>query len=346
MTDLVIHIGLPKTGTTTIQNNVFAGLENYFGIYEREKKWAKSEGRKLMNLFAEYSSGRQIDEKLVEWTENIYEKKKEMSPRAEMVILSNENFFEGRLNHMPEFPLVECGYREVGQDITLTKFLRKLSSQIWTHGHVRIIITLRNQIEWIMSKYAQASAKIPDASQEDFERRLADFVRCDDSIWADWSQWVSQMHSVVGSENVCVLLIEEMHNYSYWSKLAQFIQVDEKNFSHLITKESRVEKKKRIDEKTWGLSKYSFAEDIGKRWSQSNYNLLRKLVIKSLKTHEKVISFTRYTISDELRSKLIHVSDDVQQKIKGYVGPSNVKLSKILGRDMEYLGYYYGEDDD
>jgi hypothetical protein len=60
-------------------------------------------------------------------------------------------------------------------------------------------------------------------SQQDFERRLTDFLSDPTPTgvsYCDWASWIFQLRSAVGPEHVNCLLLEDMSTREYWQTAA------------------------------------------------------------------------------------------------------------------------------
>ena len=212
MNDLVIHVGLPKTGTTTLQRRFFKDNINYFGIGAKRGDGLADE---LLDLFLDYSLGKSIHGAALKWKANVLGALSERGAGSMPVLISSEFFFEGHINEVPEFPLVKpCEYSE--QTVPkLIGFVDYINRDIWV-GKVKVIVTFRDEIEWLASKYVQASNKILFASQSDFERRMQIFMSSKNQFWIDWMAWLECFAGVLGEDNVVALSQKEISNEEFF----------------------------------------------------------------------------------------------------------------------------------
>ena len=339
MTDLVIHIGLPKTGTTSLQNKVFAYLPNYLGISQTYNFLhdRRFDCHKLLDIFTKFSKGRKVDDDILKWMHKVKEINTGSTSTCNNLILSNEYFFEGYLNYIPEFPLVKYRKRKYKGLIPIVQFISKLS-ELWSDGNVRVILTLRNQPEWIASKYSQATNKILGASQKDFEKRIDNFIGISDPIWADWSEWVRQLQSIAGENNVCVLLIEEMGVVNFWRELGQFLEVDLFQYNDYL-KNKQLQNVKRTTNNIWSIQRFRTSKALEKKWPQRSLKCFRYPTLASLRRADQIVSPIITTLITRKRNEYICLTEDLRQKISDYVTPCNKRLSEQLGRDLSGFGY-------
>ena len=109
--DIVIHIGLGKTGTTTIQENFFLLCQNYMGIVSgTDSPICKT----VYNLVGEVREGRDPGDKYYALIGKIKKMHKERAPFSSSMILSYEYLSGPRLNQVTNFPYLD--YCETDQD--------------------------------------------------------------------------------------------------------------------------------------------------------------------------------------------------------------------------------------
>jgi hypothetical protein len=128
-----LHIGLPKTGTTTLQELVFARHPDlrYFG---QTNIWTDAEAKRVLHalLVAESPSATEAPE-LIQWTANRY--------RA--VVISDEALSLG------EFMLRATRWSLDSTPETMAARARAIL------GHAYVLIVLRNQADWLVSFHRQ-----------------------------------------------------------------------------------------------------------------------------------------------------------------------------------------------
>jgi hypothetical protein len=88
---------------------------------------------------------------------------------------------------------------------------------------IEVLVTLWAQSTWLPSMYAELARQMVLPSQQDFERRVSEFLVDPTSTgvsYCDWASWIVQLRSAVGSEHVNCLLLEDMSTPEYWQTAA------------------------------------------------------------------------------------------------------------------------------
>jgi len=200
MTDLIIHIGLSKCGSSTLQRQVFQNAAGYLGTapgIDRDSNYAKQlqacaalGGRQFMN-----------HKELLNWSERVEAFADAQSPAVHRLILSDETL--SGANWLDDRPVI--------------RLLAMLKERVWTRGQVKVLLVLRNQAERLASSYAQTSSRRPEAGQQGFEDfvlgRLASRRH---RRLLDYSSWIDSIHQVIGKSNSRVLLLEDSGRLSFW----------------------------------------------------------------------------------------------------------------------------------
>lgn len=182
MIDLIIHVGLPKTATTLVQK-LMSEFPNYVGLESAQEGYTLE----LLDIYASYSLGKDVQEKLINWSSSMIDYVSSNNIVSPLVV-SSEFFFAGEFTGAPEFPLIEEG--ESGGNLRIAEFLGFISCFLKSKFSVNVLLTIRNQPEWLASKYAQAAPKIYGASQEDFDSRIERYSKLDNKLWCDWGGWL------------------------------------------------------------------------------------------------------------------------------------------------------------
>jgi hypothetical protein len=199
---LVIHAGLPKTGTTTLQRDVFPRLPGYLGGN------SSPENSELFHSLRALHAERPGKWETAAWRSRAIQWW-EASARADHsvpLIVSSESLYTWGLSGAQY--VFEPKRRPTGQFRPLATFIERLSDALLGRAGLRVILTVRNQPEFLASLYAQGSNKFPEPSQADFEARVRALVSArDDSL--DWAGCVDALHGTIGPENVLVPVFED-----------------------------------------------------------------------------------------------------------------------------------------
>ncbi len=331
MTDLILHIGLPKCASTTLQRNVFSHEDGYLGTapIAREDNLAKQlqqctpfGGRQTISV------GR-----LREWAERVQQMQAQRWPTATRLILSNEVLSSAsRLSDRP-----------------ILRVLSILKNRFWTQGRVRVVLVLRNQAARLASSYVQGSNCRWNPGQFEFERAVERqlssrrYVRL-----LDYSQWVEGLRQVVGPDNVCILLLEEADTPEFWGTLAEFCTLerfDPQGFAAINQNRKNVRSRAAT---RWAISELDTAFRAKVRvhnlmnlfWpahlSPAIRNRLRETAIARLDARYRKRA-AKIPLAE--RETEIHLSDSVLQTVRDRCGPFNERLARQLGRDLQPLGY-------
>lgn len=230
--NLVIHIGLPKTGTTTIQDYLTCNapegyLGKFSGIRSIDQESIKEKAR-LLSMFR-YASpvapNRGINyDWLNLWVEQV--KKLYSGKGCDNLIISDERLSSrgGRVCNRWPVGNIANDYDE-GEDRPFVEFV-KVVREHWTEGEVKVLLSIRNQPTWLASLYAQRSYRITRASQKNFERVVANVItRRGDFL--EWNVLIQELQNVLEDGKLKVVLMEDMNNNYFWDGLAEFLGINE-----------------------------------------------------------------------------------------------------------------------
>lgn len=255
MTDLVLHIGLPKTGTTTLQHTLSASFAGYAG-----KLKGKSLHRDPAKTFSRIIASNDHDwiKQLEDWKNNTLENHNLIYKAAKTVLISDESLTRGlQGNTSTHWPLGSSREASSAQNPSehLSSCLKKLRDDVWRHGRVRTILVVRNQADWLASLYAQQSRTIKGAGKRDFNNRIHEMM-CRRDDFVDWSLWAQNLSSALGEDNVCVLLLEDMTFPYFWEQLAFFLEGTASSYLSLMDSSKHQKKIGSIGNEKWRLRRY------------------------------------------------------------------------------------------
>ncbi len=202
MTDLVVHLGLQKAGSTTIQ--AFLRHCEFF-LGKAPTLQATSLGKRFEQDARRCASHPSWERAVRRWGEHVRAWKRAQGISSPALAVSSE-----ALSSPARFP-----------ERAFVDNLRALDERVWREGDVKALLVLRNQAEWLGSRYAQGSLKTIEASQRDFEAYVQRVIDSGQDV-LDWSQWVSDLRDALGSNKVCVLLFEDIKLKQFWDALFSF----------------------------------------------------------------------------------------------------------------------------
>lgn len=346
MTDLILHIGLPKTGTTTLQEKYFCKLPNYLG---RSMVMNLNPGNnheiqelyKIVGIRGKTTNGNSV----INWAEHILALKKSMNPELSYLFLSDEELAPYSCKYNRKSMPIRHGMGRNGKevekikDLPIIRFLDDFSKNVWQEGSVKVILTLRNQPEWLASLYCQLSDRIPNASQRNFEQQVNRIIIRNDP-YINWYEWIINLQNILGKRNVLVLLLEEISNPLYLNQITEFIGVSFDETCGLIKKFNLNERKTKNN--TWCIRplKKRILEEIAiSYWGFGRAKNLSNIGLKVAKRVGLVCDPVFHNVALKSRDKEIVLTEETRSRILQHVKPFNKKLFNYLGRDIESLGY-------
>ena len=193
---IVLHIGLPKTGTTSMQLALFP---RYPGFLERPNTPADNERSSLLSLYHTPLSQRMGA--LRSWCQQVVQ-------QDHLVIVSNEAL--SRWSPWASEPVQAAQMNRKGPH-PIIPFLRQMQSVLGACATLQVIITFRNQSDYCASLYAQLFGRSKVQGQPDFEARMREILRLRDA-GLDWNSFRRELVETVGNSNLLVLFFE--HGFS------------------------------------------------------------------------------------------------------------------------------------
>jgi hypothetical protein len=234
------------------------------------------------------------------------------------------------------------------RDRPILGVLSILKNRFWQEGEIKVVMVLRNQAARLASRYAQGSLRRLNPSQQDFERvvqRTLKDRRC--LRLFDYSRWVDGLESVVGSKNVCVLLLEESRTPGFWEKLTDFCTLQYLEPGRVLTSDSSKNVRSRAPG-SWAISdldtgfqaKVLVDQWMNLSWPSSFKSELRKQfrrrTIERVESHFQNKAARKAAIN---REKEIRLTPQLRQTIRTHFSSCNSQLAIKLGRDLTPLGY-------
>ena len=347
MTDLILHVGLSKAGSTTLQKHFFSNFYNFIGYHSNKKcldtNYLVSE---LEDLYYNFEFNEHDHIKCKQWAEKVRSlNENNFNSHFKELILSREHL-TGWRGGLPSangrgFLLnVNSRKKPIRERPSPTaQFIKYLKNDVWIYGNVRVVFTLRNQPEWLASQYSQTSNRIINASQKNFEEQIDYLIKTRDP-YLDWSEWIKEFYDILGSDNVCVLLQEEMHKEYFWNKLGCFVNVDSDIIKEIFPQTFVREKKRSTNTyNTWELRKFDPYFYIKTIWPRYKLPLSRKYILKLVKFLQKYNIPFAYNTFSRMNESHIYLTEDIKHKIYEYVSPYNRKLELLINRHISHLGY-------
>jgi hypothetical protein len=333
MTDLIVHMGLPKAGSTTIQNKVLRNQEGYLGQLNELKK-DEDFAKQFKSLAPIGNRLRSDDKRAFEWSERVQQYIEEHYPSIPRVILSHEGLSQRTLEtQQKKWPI---GFNDTdgkSYNRLAIPFLHHFSEQYWKIGNVKVLLVLRRQPEWLASLYAERSKLNFGASQIHFEKEINQLIeRQDDFI--DWSQWVNDLYECLGEKNVCVLFMEDMHKQEFWKQFIEFMDISNLDINEITSQKQRKYNKRNSGSQVWNISTLYPAQTIKKNFDKSKY------ATRMLCELARFVSiFIDITSLDRKRDSKIFLTENMERRIMDYCRPFNIKLSEKLNVNLREKCY-------
>ena len=332
MTDLILHIGLGKCGSTTLQRSVFQDEHGYLG---RTPGMPPEDNFADGLLEAGPFRGRQTTNHhaLARWVDLVKEAQAERWPEAERLILSHETL--SAASRMDDRPVL--------------KILSTLKEELWPEGQIKVVLILRNQAARLASSYAQSSATMWHPGQADFERYLERHLSSRRHVrLLDYQAWLDGLGEILGADNVCTLLLEDSQTPEFWQSLSDFCQLENFQPESMLDRRSSTHNVRSRGAKSWTLQPLdidSMARNNVEKWfnlfwPSGHFRQTRKSLMSRVTRMAKKACETKLSRHDTQRRETeIHLSHSAMQAVRTRCGAANEKLALQLGRDLSSLNY-------
>lgn len=327
-----MHIGLAKCASTTLQRKVFQFERGYLGT---APQLSKEENLAMQLLRCGPFEGRQfIDRReLQDWSMRVKTLKSERWPDLNRLILSQETLSSA--NRLSDRPII--------------KLLNIMKNKWWLDGRIRVVLILRNQASRLASSYAQDSNRFFCPNQDSFERWVKQYLNSKRHLrLLDYITWINGLTSVVGRENLCILLLEEADSLGFWNKLSEFCELEHFDPALMLGQDRGRENVRRQSRDSWALRPLDMnvkAKVATDRW----FNLLwparaigevrsraRQAAVERLR---KFYERKAGKLDLATRGSEIRLCGRIRNHVDASLGRQNEELARFLGRDIRHLGY-------
>ena len=343
MTDLVIHIGLPKTGTTTIQHRCLAGEPHFLGKDKSAPgRWhAEHPVRALRERVFHYYFGSEGDAtaSAEAWIERVRQLPA-LREDPSSVIISDEVLAWWPTD--PFFTTTEAfrrsSLRRAGVERhpvpPVAAYLRDVLRSAWRFGSIRVLLTVRSQPEWLASLYAQVSGLIRNAGTADFERQVRSLMEHGDP-YIDWHCWAEHLERAVGPGRVQVLATENMGSSAFWQELGRFLGVATEQTAPAAAANVR----RTSADPGWSLKKLNAIKILERDWPPAQRARMRRLALGAMRGTRPVWGRPLRGLVDRRRERQVCLRSELREEILAYVAPSNQRLAARFGLDLGSHGY-------
>ncbi len=347
--DLNLHIGLPKTGTTTIQEHFLAGAPGYLGIHSQGRCLVSD--KKNFKKFREiatrhrFLSRYEVQHGVDKWVQLVTSLAKKKGPFPSLS-LSMEGMSRWYLYDQSEtrWPVHEAGavikgFKRV-RPLPAAEFIGSYLLPAWKKkGRVQVLLTFRNQADWLASLYAELSHGITGAGQHDFETQVTSILKKSDPA-IDWWGFVQDLRSFVGNDNVKVLLFEDMGAPFFWRELADFMGLQKGTAEKMLAGSSPRENVRGSGVPgIWAVSSEMkfFRHWLNSCWPDYFLPGMKKSLVSVVARLEP--KFTFLPARWLRRGRTIEVTPALRRLVREHCSESNKALGLWLGRDLQALGY-------
>lgn len=341
--DLMLHIGLPKTGTTTIQSQLLSGGTGYLGKSVSGESILSN--RQIYELYSIAARSRFLNEKDVQSMTAAWISRatvQAVNGGFEKLSLSQENLAQwwAEDTFHSRYPLGSIRARAPRRQrpAPISEYLKRYLVPMWSgHGRCRVVLTLRNQPDFLASLYAECSNYRWKASQKDFERQIRKLIDTNDP-YLDWETLITELEDAVGVRNVSVLLYEDIGKGRFWKDLAEAMWLDypinSGDFSH--------KQNARANPVSGGWRLRPLKNPISPMVSNHWPRVVpggRVASVGARRFIDAPVARIARIITARARTQTVTVPEWLRAEIHDFCGPSNVLLSKRLNRDLSQLGY-------
>jgi hypothetical protein len=327
---LVVHIGLPKTATTSLQTHFFPQVPGYLGIrvlqFESQLEEPIGGFGEFAKIHDAYFGGQDWESRLADWAHNL-----DFSEHPVQVI-SHEGLAGWRSPRTvggAYWPVQRARKGDVPRSGAhpVTVFLAKLRDFLPSDVSLFTIVTLRNQADFLGSLAAQAGAR----------GAVIDRVIQRDDAYVDFHSLVTELEKVSGPSQHLTLLFEDgvEQNCKNIVEFAGLTPVKEGfNFDR-----EKAQNVRGTGNNTW-RSRY-----VPSYTRAGVFIGLRKLVLgkfpRLFPAMSEVHRFVIRTIAAVGGSvtQTVSISDGDRRKLQVYCAPSNQRLAEHLKRNLISLGY-------
>ena len=340
--DLVLHLGMSKTGTTYLQEEVFPRL-TWIEYFDRPTSETLRGGKNQGLLARAFRRSPAIwDDIGDDLLEEVLRRSK--GNAGDTTVLVSDQSAGPQIWQLN--PYLGSRWEQERQDPFLLKaHLQQISkvAQSWGFGSLRILLIFRRQDTWIASKYAQRSDRFPNPSQSHFERYVDYLLNPEDGFYSDgivldYHKLLHQIRSAVGSSNVLMIPFELLKHDArmYLEQIVGFVDhtAEPKNATttlvRLLAQSSTTTKRnvRSARANMWAL-----------RRRRSQRSILPQQVKGRLRHAERLWQRTVRSSASK-RRRYIELTREMSDRILDVYAESNRRLAREIDVDLSRYGYF------
>lgn len=304
MTQLCVHVGLPKTGTSTVQRHFFQKhpeLEYLGKFISQENQYPEIDA-----VIDTIYTGRNAAQSTETWSAVKRAARERAEQRGKSVVLySLENLY---------------GMTTVDQPDYAQRIAETLQPQ-------KIVITIRRQQDIIKSIYRHRVSRgretigVREYIEDNF-----------DSVYRrslDYSESIANYGRIYGNENICILVFEEFLKRPdiYIEKLAEFLGIENLELS------GREHENKALSARQLKANRLLAA------YANVRQRMLPNADLRLGRLVPNVAKRALLGYLEGGRPPDYEIPDDWKRRLDEYFAPSNRKLSDAYGLDLDKYGY-------
>ncbi|SIQ32595.1 hypothetical protein SAMN05920897_10727 [Alkalispirochaeta americana] len=325
--DLVLHIGLRKTGTTTFQRKVFPALlpQGYLGK-------GAGRGRHFSYLMGEIIKGQdpvKTIDILLDDIAQIAEGQLRNDTGRSSFVISSEGMSSGPGPGVMAAPRIEDIQPTIPENYPVFSVLPVLCEK-WSSrfsGQVKIILSIRDQRKMLASEYSQRSAYRIAPSQQDFEDRARAYLQSGDHH-LNYYLWADAIEKAVGRDNMLIFDIAAVSNREALERLAGFLCGADRTDLNELDAENPANVS-RVSGTSWKIRNFRLSK-IMKRYSSRRFR--RTLIYRKIRKFVKIFDVPVGNLVRRIFARecpdVITLNEDILQKIFEQTDVSNEKLGR------------------
>ncbi len=328
--DLYMHIGLPKTGTTLMQDKVFRCIDELVPIVDKKSRILDG-GRERGVIAPVFQRSPGIwrdlgldlfDDIFGEYVNKIFKTEKK-------VILSDEEVMGGVI--MPSEYRGSRWNRKARDPYKIGIHLEEMldTAHAWGFSNIKVILVIRRQDTWLASLYAQISDRIDRPSQDNFVKQI-DHILCESKgyyehgVKLDYHLVHEILTNKVGTHNVCIVPYELLKDKptKFINKWLDFLEIKGICHRNTINVDTLRSKNKRSQsESSWNIRMYNTS-------IYTYYN--------------RILHTLNYYIKSMLgiNNERIFLTKGISEKVMNVFSNSNKKLENKDAIGLDRYNYY------